>query len=251
MESAESRGLVLSAVFWEVRLLSRRGGFWMRFVAVLVLGVVFSVLPGFAQEPGSGSALIESRQAEVRQLGMMLYGINLDRGSWVHQQAPICPAFSHHVFARYDRRTSAGVDYSFMAIYNVDIPPAKSLMRPWQGGIVLVPLVGPGPAVERAGTITTFNHVWSDELQRSGHPDSFPGITWGGLADCYLALANEQRGPRVETGPVDDPSGIDLKKLPVHSVLVPLQPIGPRSRSVSIEFDGHGLITSATAGESK
>ena len=52
------------------------------------------VKPGFGQNAPSAASIIDSRQAEVASLGQMLYGIDIHRGTWVHREAAICPAFT-------------------------------------------------------------------------------------------------------------------------------------------------------------
>ena len=225
----------------------------MRFIATLALGLM--VAPGYSQNAPSAEAIIDSRQAEVASLGQMLYGIDVHRGTWVHHEAAICPPFTHHAFARYDRTDGDHAASSFIAIYSLDTPPAPSLKKPWQGGIVLLPLVEyhagtPIPAIERATTILIFNHVWQDELKKSSHPSQFPGLSWAGLADCFIAFANEQPKPFDE---IQDSRGkeasIDLKGQPISNILVPLVARGPNSRAVSIGFDTHGLISSSSVSE--
>jgi hypothetical protein len=207
-----------------------------------------------AQTSQGESSLIESRQTELRQLARMLYGVRLDRGTWEHHAMPVCPVFSHHLFARYDLLIGDRLAESFLAVYALDRGPATSMQRPWEGGIVLVPLYGAHggshePAAARAETIGDFNAVWRDERQRSGHPDNFPGLSWSGLADCYLRFAGEQP-EGASTEDAEEAGSINLKGELVSGVAVPLTARGANTRSGSVQFDKRGLVTSAAIFES-
>lgn len=202
-----------------------------------------------AQGPQPDADLIASRQAELSQVGLLIYGIRVDPGEWTHREIGVCPAFSHHVFARYDRVPGHGNSAGFVAIYSRDVPPASQLKsKPWESGIVLVPLFGihrngDAPVVERAETISAFDAVWADELRRAGRGDAFAGLSWSGLAECYLRLSGEQPVVDEEEHPQGaEPEPIDMKQ-PVSAVLVPLA--GPGSRSGWVHFDPKGMVVEA------
>jgi hypothetical protein len=204
-----------------------------------------------AQGPRPDVELIASRQAEVAEVGLLIYGIRVDAKTWTHRDINVCPALTHHVFARYDRMTGQGSNAAFVAIYDRDAMPTASQLKakPWESGIVLVPLFGihageNGPAVERAETMTAFNAVWTNELRRTGHRDAFPGLSWSGLAQCYLRLAGEQPVVDLEGGSDGaEPDSIDLKGQLVSGVTVPLA--GPGSRSAWVHFNPHGMVVEA------
>jgi hypothetical protein len=186
----------------------------------------------------------------------MLYGFRMDQAGWTHRPVDVCPAFSHHAFARYDRMDRGGLVESVIAVYTLDTGPARSMSKPWQGGIVLLPLFGTGhgdgtPVIESPATMTVFNHVWADELRRAGQGSTFPGLSWEGLADCYVRLGNEQ--PVVNQTPasgIPEPA-IDLKSGRIDGELIPLASSGNKSRSLHLQFDTNGLITEAEVTESR
>jgi hypothetical protein len=222
----------------------------MKIWAAMVLGLFVSAL-GYGQD-AAANGLIEARQAEVGRLGV-LYGISLNVGAWTHQQVAVCPAFTHHVFARYDQRGSGGATASFIAIYDLDTGPAKSLNRPWEGGIALLPLYGvhwgeKSFPIERKETMNVFNRVWADELQRSGSV-AFSGLSWPGLADCYARLANEEPVRNTEVGDVGSPS-INLKGEQVSAVLITVKGSDKVSRVAHLEFDLRGQVTRVDVNES-
>ncbi|HEY4355400.1 MAG TPA: hypothetical protein VGN16_06615 [Acidobacteriaceae bacterium] len=209
-----------------------------------------SLLPlaGVAQSTASGDAFIESRQAEVTQLGSMIYHAHFDDGTWTHRQVAVCPAFTHHVFAHYNHQNSngpVGEGMTFLAVYSLDSTPAPSPDEPWKGGVILVPLpaVHQGEAVkvtaERPETMTLFNRIWKDELRRSGTPNAFPQLTWQGLAECYARLANEQTLPAQKIG---SDSTIDFRYMPVRSLLVPVQGTADHKRWLYLRIDRRGDV---------
>ncbi len=203
-----------------------------------------SVMPlGVAQQETSGAALIESRQAEVPPQVKNLYGIDLRQGTWVHSQANICPAFPHHVFARYTRTDAAGNGLSFMAIYDTSIPAPRSPNKPWQGGVVFVPLHGglQGVPLERHGTMIIFNHMLAEELQ--SNPELKKRPDWNALADCYIALGGEQPLTLSDAG--SQGAQPNSAALPISNMLIPLVSDGRKFRAVHIEFDEHGFVTGA------
>lgn len=216
-----------------------------------------SLLPlaGAAQSTASGDAFIESRQAEVTQLGSMIYHAHFDDGTWTHRQVAVCPAFTHHVFAHYDHQHSNGPadeETTFLAVYSLDSAPAPSQDEPWRGGVILIPLpaVHPGEAVkvtaERPETITLFNRIWMDELRRSTTPRAFPQLTWQGLVECYARLANEQPLPAEK---VSTDTAIDFRSMPVRSLIVPVQPTSSQPRSLYLRIDPRGDIVESLVKE--
>ncbi len=222
------------------------------FVAILFGFVVAGC--AVAQDATPVKALVDSRQAEVERLAVMLYGFHMDQAGWMHRPVDVCPAFSHHAFARYDRTDRGGVVESVIAVYTLDTGPTRSMSKPWQGGIVLLPLFGTGhgdgtPAIESPATMTVFNHVWADEVRRAGQGSTFPGLSWEGLADCYVRLGNEQLTVNEASASAAPLPAIDLKGERVENELIPLASSGDKSRNLRLQFDKSGLITGAEVTE--
>ena len=197
-----------------------------------------------AQSFISGDALIDSRQAEVAQLALLNYNFKIAPGAWTHHQVSLCPTFNDLVFARYEHTNKDGSLAAFFAIYTPGIPPAKSPDKPWQGGILLLPLYGifpkeQDPVLSRKETRTTFNHLWANELHRDPH------LSADALADCYIHLADDHALPpdpaatsATPPPPADPPVRID-------SELIPLQPAGPKPRYLYLQIDPEGLVADA------
>jgi hypothetical protein len=199
-----------------------------------------------AQAFRSDRDFIDSRQLEVAELGK-LYGIDLSQGKWKHEQSPICPAFSHHIFATYDRDSAPGLTTSFVAIYSRYSKSGRD--KPWQTGTILVPLNGTasldgGTLAERASVIAAFNLIWSDELKASDHPNNFAELTWPDLAACYLRLIGER--PQDTSNSAAHPGQvIDLARNRSSNVLINIVESGSISKSLSTEFDRHGMLMHA------
>jgi hypothetical protein len=207
----------------------------MRLFAAFLLGVSAVQTPA----QSSATAAVEARQAEVVQVGRQIYRINLGDPGWTHTVVPICPAFRHHVFARYDRMAH-GKQESYLAVFPLDVPGAPPTDKPWRGGIVLVNLHSDQtPLAERASTILTFNHIWSYEFTHSGQFEAFPGLSWSGFAQCYARFAGEAP----DTVDVAEPEeSIDMKSLHPQRIRLPLQHTGRQSRSMNIELEPDGLL---------
>lgn len=214
--------------------------------------VTVTLMLGFASGQSflSDATLIASRQVEVATLGRM-YGIDLNAGTWKHEQSAICPAFSDYAFARYERDRKEGVVSSFIAIYSRKIGPAGK--KPWHSGIILVPLVGSidseriSPA-ERSSTVVAFNRIWSDELHNSSsQANSFPSLTWPALAKCYARFAGEK--PIRDSLPNTNAAYIDLIRNPVAAMLTELKSSKRGTRMMYTEFNRDGMLVRAKVSE--
>jgi hypothetical protein len=215
---------------------------------IAVFAIALFVGNSAAQAPKEGAELIASRQPELTRLARV-YGIRLESGAWTHHEVFLCPAFSHHVFARFDQRLAAGAATSFLAIYSREVPPAKNPDRPWEGGISLIPLAGPqdlgsGPVVTRQSTITVYNRIFTDEMRSSGHPDELLTNT-SDLTTCYLHMAGED--PRVQSETDDADKADGRRSPPISSQLIRLMSNGPdhAPRYVSLQLNANGSIHSA------
>lgn len=190
---------------------------------------------------------VPSREAEMAQLAT-LYFIDVSRGDWKQVQIDPCPAFTHHVFTRYERSAAPGVISSFLAIYPLNAAPGTP-SKPWKSGIFLIPAqtfgIKPQPLVERRTTRLVFNQVWADELKEDAQLGHFP-LSWGGLADCYAAMASE-RPIRFSTVSSDVPPApeIDLKTNPVSSIIITVDG-GSAPHSLRLAVDPRGMITDAS-----
>jgi hypothetical protein len=200
-----------------------------------------------------GSALVASREAETTQLGRLIYRVRFDDGSWTHQQVDVCPAFTHYSFARYTQKTPDSDNPFFLAVYALDSSPARTLGKPWQGGILL--LDGGGlrkrkarPLAEQKETMRVFNRIWEDELSRSAKPGTFPTLSWSALADCYANFAGLQ--PRNIAQDQLSKTTINPKTDPVNGALVLLQSSGPTDLSLTLTFDRSAQITYASINHS-
>jgi hypothetical protein len=218
-------------------------------VAASWLGVCLLYGAAVAQNPPDAGAIIAARQADVARLAR-LSSIDLARGGWQHEEFAVCPAFTHHVFAYYRRGPQPGVRSGFVAIY------------PAQGGPVrLVPVAGSLPngaedlkkaAAARESSIQTFNAVWSEELEASGHPMTFPGLTWAELGECYARMTGEV--PVIEQDPA---SAMPLPTIdrvhPAKGMLIHVAQTGDRAdgavRTVLIDLDPTGMLQSASIAE--
>jgi hypothetical protein len=206
---------------------------------------------GWAQ----GGAIVEARQGEVERLAEAVYGIQLRQGQWTHSVISACPAFRRHAFARYERQDARE---AFMAIYDLDVPPAKQKGKPWLGGIVLLPLYGAHrgeqekPVASSDAAVADFNKVWLDERSHQAHPDIFPDLTWSGVAGCYARIVGDQ--PLADSAMEPNSSGIetqapgiafDLQGEKVSDVLLPLVGTATTKRTMYVMFDANGLVTEA------
>jgi hypothetical protein len=202
----------------------------------MLLALLPLALIGQRQETNSpDSSLIKSRQNEVIELAA-LYSIDLQK-SWHHETLTICTPFDHYVFVYYYGDNKPNVRSMFLAILPRDKSPVRLI--PWDGG-------ANGEARTTAAqkaTITTFNALWSKELSNSAESHKFPGLSWNELAVCYANMSGER--PIEVSQPLvsSEPSSIDLAH-PIGNVLVAVASGAGLSRTLAIQFDSSGMISS-------
>ena len=119
-----------------------------------------------------------------------------------------------------------------------------------QGGpLRLVPVAGvlptgedaARPAPERRSSIDTFNAIWMEELKASGHPMTFPGMTWAELGECYARLAGET--PVIDNGPqLDSPMPTIDRNKTASGMLIHVAIPGTGIRTLAIDLDGQGML---------
>jgi hypothetical protein len=181
------------------------------------------------------SSLVNSRQNEVIDLAA-LYSIDLQK-SWHHETLTACKSFDRYTFVYYYGDNKPNVRSMFLAIIPSDKSPVRLI--PWDGGVN-------GEARTTAAqkaTITTFNALWSKEISNSSDPHKFPGPSWNDLAECYANMSGERPIKVSQTLVSSEPSSIDLAH-PIGNVLVAVASATGLRRTLAIQFDSGGLVSS-------
>jgi hypothetical protein len=199
------------------------------------------IAPGISPED---AGIIAAKQSELSRAAE-LHGVDLDQHAWNRQGLGICPAFSDHLFVRYQR--SDDPNLALIAVYS----------RKRTG--VRIILLGAGfaqrrePASIQNSTISTFNNIWSEERHSSSVNGKFPNLSWSSLAACYAEMAGEKLSlpPGISRTEVVAPiSVLDIQHDPIvkEVFLVESDPLTPTS--LSIDFGRSGFVQRAFRTES-
>jgi hypothetical protein len=130
-------------------------------------------------------SLAANADAKIRE-GATLAGIELDHGSWMHEQL-VCHALPDHVFLLYESDNGPG-DVSF---FSAAIP------RGGNGRVRVIPVERRGfslfsPAPINGLTVAAFNRIRADEPENKS-------VDWLATALCYAALAGAR--PAITSSP--------------------------------------------------
>jgi hypothetical protein len=193
-------------------------------------------LSALAQNGPPSHDFIAARQSEVERMAELLYATHLNDGSWTRQEISHCQVFPHHAFARFDSAAVHGITAHFLAVYDLDHPPAHSLNKPWLGGVKLLLLNSRRLQDQDAGPLEPALIGVVNQLLLQEHVRNTPAV-----ARCFVALSGEEPVPTTAA-----PDQLAVTPPAVDSVLTSLVSEPSVVRTESIVFDAKGQLTSAT-----
>jgi hypothetical protein len=207
-----------------------------------LVGVLALLFSGAQSSPPADpiaqqNQIVDARQPEVARLGDLFYRVNLDGPQWTRKPLTPCAAWTHHAFALFSAKDPATQGSPFLAVYSLDHPKAKSLDRPWEGGVILVRLdnLGRGqPAIDESTQVTLFNRILAEE--RAKATSSTPQIDPQTIASCYLRMTGEKQKENITADPKR------FAGYRVDSMLIPVQAAPATTRTQFLRFDNTGLV---------
>ncbi len=198
---------------------------------------------GLQAQSLDSNTFMTARQAELERYGRLLFNVDFADGHWTHRPLSGCSLFTHHAFAVYERTERSSTD-RFLVIYNLNTPPARSMDRPWEGGIVAAHLgsewgTSSGTRPDEAELIVFFNRVLADERHTLHSTSALPASAE--LADCFTELAGEFN---MRNKPSDQ-ANVSASGPPISNIVSPIKSSSAMKRFQVIHFDRHGLIEDA------
>lgn len=201
---------------------------------LVALSLLLNCLPFYAQAKPA-PAIIAARQPEVIQLGKMLYRVDLSEPDWKQQIIFPCPAFIHHAFAKFEARDVALRNETYLAIFNLEKSPARSIERPWEGGVILLRLHHEPDGksmLDENNLVSVFNQMLRGEvISGKGGGDRLQA------AKCFAAMTGE-----VLAEGIPDSQG----DLPFNVIFMGLVSPSDSTRTLRIKFAGDGSIQEAS-----
>ncbi len=199
------------------------------------------------QSTPSPDQFIASRQSEVERMAEIFYNTHLDTGNWTKHDLPECSVLPHHAFVRFDSTAVNGAPASFLAIYDLNHPPARSKDQPWQGGITFVRVrphqqsrqdTGPSPDY----LIVAFNRALKQERAvTSARPPS--SVTDAqAIASCFIGISDNTPETPIAS---ESSAPYETPPLRISGLLIPLTGSSTLTRTQYINFDKDGLILEA------